>query len=139
MRKLHCIIQYYILILRNVFCILNQFTDMDKIDVVSIANRELDNRHINHSELARKLSLNPSSVQGMLSRSTLQVQRLLDLSEVCNYNFFREVADLLPYAEPSATLIKSMAIAANEHEERIKELEMEVKILRQTLKDVVGK
>ena len=112
---------------------------MDKIDVVSTVNRELDNRHISHSDLARRLNLNPSSVQGMLARPTLQVQRLLDLSEVCNYNFFREVADLLPYAEPSAPLIKSMAMAANGYEERIKELEMEVKILRQTLKDVVGK
>lgn len=112
---------------------------MDKISIVSIVSRELKERHISNSELARRLKTSPSTIQGMLNTPPLKVQRLLDLSEVCNYNFFREVADLLPYAEPSATRIKSMASVANGYEERIKELEMEVKILRQTLKDVVGK
>ena len=116
-----------------------KFTLMNKIDVVSMVNRELENRHINHSDVARKLGVNRSSIQGMLTRPTFQVQRLVDLSEVCNYNFFREVADMLPYEEPVATRIQSVADTVNGMNEHIKELEMEVKILRQTLKDIVGK
>jgi hypothetical protein len=112
---------------------------MDKINIVSIVNRELEKRNINHSDLARKLGANRSSIQGMLSRSTLQVQRLVDLSEVCNYNFFREVAGMLPYEEPVAVQIQSVPDPDNAMKEHIKELEMEVKILRQTLKDIVGK
>jgi hypothetical protein len=112
---------------------------MERINVVSIIIRELKNRHISHSDVARKLTTSPSTIQGMLSRPTLQVNRLIDLSMVCNYNFFREVAELLPYEEPVATKLQSVAFATNTMNERIKELEMEVKILRQTLKDIVAK
>jgi hypothetical protein len=112
---------------------------MEKINVVSIVNRELKNRHISHSDVARKLSTSPSTIQGMLSRPTLQVNRLIELSMVCNYNFFREIAELLPYEEPKATKLQSVTDVTNTLNERIKELEMEVKILRQTLKELVTK
>jgi hypothetical protein len=61
------------------------------------------------------------------------------MSAVCNYNFFREVAELLPYQEPVALNIDSVANITNAQNERIKELEMEVRILRQTIKDIAGK
>ncbi len=112
---------------------------MDKINIVSMVNRELENRRLNYSDVARKLNTSPSTIQGMLNRTTLQVKRLLDMSAVCNYNFFREVAELLPYNEPVATNIESVANITNAQNERIKELEMEVRILRQTIKDIAGK
>lgn len=46
---------------------------------------------------------------------------------------------MLPYEEPVSTGMKTAANTTDALNERIKELEMEVKILRQTLKDVVGK
>jgi hypothetical protein len=112
---------------------------MEDINIVSIVNRELRNRKINHASVARKLNTSQSTIRGMLTRSTLQVKRLLDLSAVCDYNFFREIAELLPYTEPLASNIQSAADTTNVQNERIKELEMEVKILRQTIKDIVGK
>ena len=89
--------------------------------------------------VARKLNLNPSSVKTMLHSDTMQVQRLLDMSNLLQYNFFREIAALLHFTEPvieKETPDVDPTIALNE---RIKELEIEVKILRQTLKEVVGK
>lgn len=112
---------------------------MDKINAVSIINRELKNRHISHSDVARKLSTSPSTIQGMLSRPTLQVNRLIELSMVCNYNFFREIAEMLPYEDPTPRKTESAAQIISGLNEQIKELEMEVKILRQTLKDIVAK
>jgi hypothetical protein len=112
---------------------------MEKINVVSIVKRELKNRHISHSDVARKLNTNPSTIQGMLGRPTLQVNRLFDLSMVCNYNFFREIAELLPYEEPVAKHLQSVTNVTNVLNERNRELEMEVKILRQTIRDISGK
>jgi hypothetical protein len=112
---------------------------METIAVQAMVNRELKRKFHSPAEIARKLNLNPSTVNGMLNRPTLQVQRLAELSEMCKYNFFREIAELLPYEEPVSTGMKTAANATDALNERIKELEMEVKILRQTLKDLVGK
>jgi hypothetical protein len=108
---------------------------MEQLAILSMVKRELQRKHINASELSRGLKMNYSSVAGMLNRPTLQVQRLAELSEFLNYNFFREIARQLPYSEPNF-LDTSEAIAL---QSRIKELEMEVSILRQTLKDVVSR
>jgi len=73
----------------------------------------------------------------MLKSPTFQVQRLAELSEVLNYNFFRELASKLPYTEPVyAEESKQSEVA--ELQNRIKELEMEVSILRQTFKDLLS-
>jgi len=105
---------------------------MDTIQVIPMIEREMYRKHQSISEIARKLSLNQSSVNGMFKRSSMQVQRLIKLSDVLQYNFFREIAALLPYAEPAdETQVKD--------QERIKELEIEVRILRQTLKDATNR
>jgi hypothetical protein len=74
----------------------------------------------------------------MLKRSTLQVQRLAELSEFLQYNFFREIAAKLPYTEPDYSVAEDRTEVEN-LQTRIKELEMEVNILRQTLKDLVSR
>lgn len=126
---------------------------MEQIDVNAMVKRELQKRQIFQAKLARKLNLSQTTVYGMLSRPTLQVQRLIDLSMVCNYNFFREIADLLPCPKPEIGKIESGDQKNIEPGERIKELESEnsrlkleleiknreVEILRQTLRDLVQK
>jgi len=105
---------------------------MDTIQVIPMVKREMLRKHQSISGVARKINLNQSSVNGMLRRSSMHVQRLIELSDVLQYNFFREIAAMLPYAEPAdETQIKD--------QERIKELEMEVRILRQTLKDATSR
>jgi len=94
----------------------------------------MKNRHISPAELSRLMSANPSSVHGMLNRPTLQVQKLLKLSDILKYNFFREIAQKLPYKEPEAKKAFEEEAALKE---RIKELEIEATTLRRTLKDLV--
>lgn len=105
---------------------------MERIEILPLIRREMKRNHVSQTELAHKLNVIPTSVQGMLRRPTLQVQKLAELSEALNYNFFLEIGASLSCAAPTddtkATLL-----------ERIKALEMEVSILRQTLKDVVSR
>ena len=107
---------------------------MEKIEVLGIVKRELKNKHVSPAELARMLNTNASSVHGMLNRSTMQIQKLIQLSDLLKYNFFREIAEKLPYKEPSAEKKSSEEKALKE---RIKELEIEATTLRRTLKDLI--
>jgi len=110
---------------------------METLSVLSMVRRELQRKKVSVAELSRALNINSSSVSGMLKSPTFQVQRLAELSEFLNYNFFRELAAKLPYTEPVfAEESKLSEIEALQI--RIKELEMEVGILRQTLRDLVS-
>lgn len=109
---------------------------MEEIEVLGIIKRELKNKHVSPAELARQLSTNPSSVHGMLNRQTLQVRKLLRLSEILKYNFFKEIAEKLPYEEPLMAKGKDQEKVL---EERVKELEIEANTLRRTIKDIISK
>ncbi len=110
---------------------------METLSVLSMVRRELQRKKVSVAELSRALNINSSSVSGMLKSPTFQVQRLVELSEFLNYNFFRELAAKLPYTEPVFAEESKLSEVA-ELQSRIKELEMEVGILRQTLKDLVS-
>ena len=111
---------------------------MEKISVLPIVKRIIKSRNVNGADIARALNMHPTSVNGMLHRPTLQVQKLADLSDFLQYNFFRELATQFPYAEPDCAdtdLVNENATLQN----RVKELELEVNILRQTIRDLAGK
>lgn len=111
---------------------------MEQMATLQMIKREMKHKHINASDLSRGLKMNYSSVAGMLSRPTLQVQRLAEISEFLNYNFFREIASKLPGTEPDYSL-DTDRIEINGLKNRIKDLELEVSILRQTIKDLVSR
>ena len=111
---------------------------MEQLPVLSMVKREMARKHINATDLSRGLKMNHSSAAGMLNRETLQVQRLAELSEFLQYNFFREIAAKLPYTEPDYSVAEDRTEVEN-LQARIKELELEVSILRQTLKDLVSR
>jgi len=110
---------------------------METLEVLQMVKRELQRKKVSVSELSRGLKINTSSVSGMLKSPTFQVQRLAELSEFLNYNFFRELAAQLPYTEPVFAQ-ESKQSEVEELQNRIKELEMEVSILRQTFRDLLS-
>ncbi|HEY4785408.1 MAG TPA: hypothetical protein VIH57_05140 [Bacteroidales bacterium] len=112
---------------------------MNTADILSMVHREKQRNHYSSADMARILNVQPTSVHGMFSRHTIQVEKLMKLSEVFQYNFFREIAAALPYAEPNYDVKVDIDAIKAPLLERIKELEMEVGILRQTLKDVVSR
>ena len=109
---------------------------MINISVVPMVRRVLENKGLTSADVARTFKLNPSSAYGMLHRNTLQVHRLIGLSEMLNYNFFREIAQQLPFVEPDYSADDKKTEL--ELRERIKMLELEVGILKQTLRDLAG-
>jgi hypothetical protein len=111
---------------------------MEPIGVVDIIKREMKNRRITAAEVARALQVNPSSVKGMLQRPTLQVQKLAELSVFFRYNFFYEIAEKLSFSAPDF-LAEQHSGEAISLQKRVAELEQEVKILRQTIKDLAGR
>jgi len=111
---------------------------METLSPITMIAREMERKRINVSELGRGLKIKHSSVVGMMQRSTLQVQRLAEASEFLNYNFFREIANKLPYPEPDYTSDANRT-EVNGLQNRIKDLELEVSILRQTIKDLAGR
>jgi len=112
---------------------------MERIAVYTMVNRELNRRHFTPAEIARSLKLNPSTISGMMKRTNMDVQRLAQFSSMCEYNFFREIAEILPYVDPTPQKTESAAQIITGLNEHIKELELEVKILRQTLREFVAK
>ena len=111
---------------------------MEPLSPITMIAREMKRKHINVTDLGRGLRIKHSSVVGMMQRSTLQVQRLAEVSEFLNYNFFREIANKLPYTEPDYT-VEIYRTEVNGLQSRIKDLELEVSILRQTIKDMAGR
>lgn len=123
---------------------------MEPLDVIPLIKREMKRQHLTMVKMARKLEVQPPAIKGMLSRPTLQVQKLAELSELFNYNFFREVAQMLPYTEPDYSVNKDAEAKAEAEKkqandekdalkDRIRVLEIENTILRQTLKDVISR
>lgn len=109
--------------------------DTIQINEVGMVKREMKKQRYTPTDMARSLHLSTSTIQSLLNRRQLHVARLLQFSQALNYNFFKAIAWKLPYAEPANE--ENTIIA--EQQNRIKELEMEVTILRQTLKDLLGR
>ena len=111
---------------------------MEKDFVLPMVKRVMKSKNVTGADIARALNLHPTSVNGMLHRPTMQVQKLAVLSDLLQYNFFRELATKFSYAEPDCAdteLVEENVTLQN----RVKELELEVNILRQTIRDLAGK
>lgn len=100
--------------------------------------REMERGHITVAALASALQITHSSASTLVQRPTIQVSRLAELSEFFRYNFFREIAQKLPYSEPddtnSADKVEIIGLQS-----RVRDLELEVKILRETIRDLVSR
>jgi len=111
---------------------------MVKLEITSMLKREMERKRVSGADLVHALKINHSSVSGMLQRPTIQVQRLAELSEFFNYNFFREIAQKLPFPEPDYTTTADKAEVAG-LQSRVRDLELEISILRQTIRDLVSR
>ena len=109
---------------------------MESIEVIPMIRREMYRKHHTYASIARSLNIKPPSILLMFRRPSLQVSKLIQLSKTLEYNFFREIADKLPYAEPANSGAKAIEKERDELTNRVKALEMEVAILRQTIRDM---
>ncbi len=109
-------------------------------NVLLMIGREMKRKHITITELSRRMKLHQSTVSGMLNRSSIKVKKLAELCKVLEYNFFREIAEKLPYEEPvydSVNKERELELLG-----QIKKLEEENKILNikvNVLEDVISR
>jgi len=116
---------------------------MERIAIMPRIKSIMKERKISVAELARGLNMHVASGAGMMKRETLQVQKLAELSVFFQYNFFREIAETLPFSEPDFSADNREVLDLQDRikalEEEVKGLELEVGILRQTIRDLAGR
>lgn len=107
-------------------------TNMEQLDWTKVINRQLKASGWSIQKMAHETKLTYSGVWQLLKRNDIQIQRLAELSEAFQYNFFRDLAEQLPYNEPDYTTAKE-----NTEKEvlqaRVQELEMELKVLKEAI------
>ncbi len=111
---------------------------MEKPQSRAMILREMKKNHIKVADISRSLNIRYSSAHSLINGSTLQVSRLFDISVALQYNFFREIAQMLPYKNPDYSVVQDDS-ELKTLKERLKLLEIENGILRQTLKDIAGR
>jgi hypothetical protein len=115
------------------------------MEVCEMIVREMQRNHMSQAVLAKKLNNNHTAVHTLMTRKSIQVPKLLKLCEIFQYNFFREIAQSLPYKEPDyyEADINAVRVPLEETikdlEDQVKNLKLEVNILRQTIKDLVSR
>jgi len=69
-------------------------------NVSSIIEKRLYEQRMTRSQLAKKLGVTLPAVTTMLSHQVYKTDRLIHLSKLFNFNFFRFIADQLPIDDP---------------------------------------
>jgi len=91
--------------------------------------REMKRKHMNITQLSKRLGVDQSTVHAMLKRDSLQLKKTADLCNAFKFNFFRELAEDFPFEEPKLdTVFKQKEM---EYEAKIKELLDEVAQLKE--------
>ncbi len=92
---------------------------------------------IRQSGWARKAGLNVKTVSGYLKQPTMWIETLLGICHTLNYNFFKEIAALLPPDMPPVTQ-NPLQARIDELEKQKSDLELQVKTLEKAL-ELVGR
>ncbi|MDD2798734.1 MAG: hypothetical protein PHV20_09105 [Bacteroidales bacterium] len=105
---------------------------METINEYNMVHRELKHKQLDTREVAARLGLKYQTAYSLMQRQNYTVHEMARFSKLCEYNFFAELATQYNYAEP-ADAEKTVL------QDRIKELETEIAVLRRTFKDLMGK
>lgn len=101
-------------------------------EAIRLVTSKMQEKRMSQAELARLLSVGPSTVHHMLNGQTLMVGKLQQLSLIFEYNFFTVLSDLLDLPIPAKQ--KTAEVDHSACNERIHELEIENRTLLKILK-----
>lgn len=74
---------------------------MNDREIFEMVAAEIEKQRVTKSELAQKMNINDTSIRGMYIRKRIPFRRLMQLSEILNYNFLRVVAERMNISNPS--------------------------------------
>ena len=94
---------------------------------------QLKKKRIRNSEIARKMGLNPQSINGYLQSESFQFRILWDLGMALEYNFLADLMEHLPAKVFHSTPSKFQDIILVQAQE-IKDLKKEIEIYKGILK-----
>ena len=103
-------------------------------NILEIIKREMQQKHLSSTELSRKMGLHQTTVHGMLTRDSIKVERLAELCNIMQYNFFRELAEQFPYEQPEFNEVFKQKEAALTEE--IKTLKIKVEVLNEVIEKI---
>ena len=95
-------------------------------------DQQLMERKIPKAEIARKLVIASNNVLKYTRQQSLQVGILWNLSKAIGYNFFEDLAALLP-PNPKPVTTKEVEEALLEKDRKIEALEVELKLYKQLI------
>jgi len=72
-----------------------------EIHVGKILEKVVADQHLNKAQLARKIKMTAPNAAYTLRNSSMPVEKLISISRAFQYNFFREIANMLQITEPA--------------------------------------
>ena len=110
----------------------------EKINSGAMLARVLKNSNINFKILAERIQRDPTSVQLMLTKDNMSVERLLACSKALNYNFFLEIGYEIPYTGPSDPKGNPLATRVIHLEQEVKDKDLKITGLQTELEKVIS-
>ena len=104
------------------------------LNPVAMVEREIKSSNLSFNQLGERLHRDPASVQWMLTRDNMSVERLIACSKALKYNFFLEIGYLLHRPGPADmngnplnTMVISLSAQVKANELKIAELQQKLK------------
>ena len=74
---------------------------MKNVNIGQLVREILDNKRIKVCTLSEKLNVRPTAVSRMLNHSVMSTEKLMKISSILDYNFYRRLGELIDISEPA--------------------------------------
>lgn len=108
-----------------------------KINPGEMLARELKNSNTNYKVLAERIDRDPTTVQLMLTKDNMSVERLVACSKALNYNFFLEIGYRIAYPGPADPKGNPLAARVDHLEQEVKDKDLKITGLQTELQRVI--
>jgi len=110
----------------------------EKINAGAMLARELKNSNISFKVLAERIERDPTTVQLMLTKDNMSVERLVACSKALNYNFFLEIGYRIACPGPADPKGNPLAATVTNLERDVKAKDLKIAELQTELQKVIS-
>ena len=98
-------------------------------DIFEMVAAEIKRQKISKLELSRRMNIHSTSIHGMYERKRIPFNRLVQLSEILNYNFFQAIANQIEIPNPAP--ITGSKEPVDDYKNTIQNLQTKVSLLEE--------